>query len=109
MLNPCEFPLVCRCSAVVHHGGAGTTSVGLLAACPTLVVPFFGDQPFWGSACHRAGVGPEPLGIDHLKTKRLVQALKFMQDPSVIQKAKEVSERMKLEDGVKVAVESFHR
>lgn len=98
-----------RCSGVVHHGGAGTTSVGLLAACPTLVVPFFGDQPFWGSACHKAGVGPEPLSIDDLRTKNLTKALKLMQDPSVIEKAKEVSEKMKLEDGVKLAVEAFHR
>ena len=34
--------LLPQCSAVVHHGGAGTTSAGLLAECPTLVVPFFG-------------------------------------------------------------------
>lgn len=27
-----------QCSAVVHHGGAGTTSAGLLAGLPTFVV-----------------------------------------------------------------------
>lgn len=32
-------------SCVVHHGGAGTTSAGITAGCPTVVVPFFGDQP----------------------------------------------------------------
>jgi sterol 3beta-glucosyltransferase len=37
-----------RVSAVVHHGGAGTTAIGLKKGCPTVVVPFFGDQPFWG-------------------------------------------------------------
>ena len=36
-----------RCQAVIHHGGAGTTAAGLLASCPTTVVPFFGDQSFW--------------------------------------------------------------
>lgn len=36
-----------RCKAVIHHGGAGTTAAGLIAACPTTVVPFFGDQSFW--------------------------------------------------------------
>ncbi len=35
-------------SAVVHHGGAGTVAAGLRAGLPTLVVPFFGDQFFWG-------------------------------------------------------------
>ena len=31
-------------SAVIHHGGAGTTSAGLLAGRPTFIIPFFGDQ-----------------------------------------------------------------
>lgn len=38
------FPHV---AAVVHHGGAGTTSAGLMAGKPTWVCPFFGDQHFW--------------------------------------------------------------
>ena len=40
-----------RCKAVIHHGGAGTTAAGLFAACPTTVVPFFGDQSFWSAIC----------------------------------------------------------
>ncbi|GLT54027.1 hypothetical protein SLA2020_272610 [Shorea laevis] len=40
-----------RCIAVVHHGGAGTTAAGLKAACPTTIIPFFGDQPFGESRC----------------------------------------------------------
>lgn len=39
-----------RCSAVVHHGGAGTTAIGLRCGKSTMIVPFFGDQPFWGSS-----------------------------------------------------------
>jgi UDP:flavonoid glycosyltransferase YjiC (YdhE family) len=38
--------LFLRVSVVVHHGGAGTTAAGLKAGKPTIVVPFFGDQPF---------------------------------------------------------------
>jgi UDP:flavonoid glycosyltransferase YjiC (YdhE family) len=30
-------------SIVVHHGGAGTTACGLRNACPTIIVPFFGE------------------------------------------------------------------
>jgi UDP:flavonoid glycosyltransferase YjiC (YdhE family) len=33
-------------SCVIHHGGAGTTAAGITAGRPTLIVPFFGDQPF---------------------------------------------------------------
>lgn len=101
--------LFSRCCAVVHHGGAGTTAAGLLAGCPTLVVPFFGDQPFWGESCYRAGVGPEPLPIDQVDTKRLVDALGRLLFPRVRERAKEISEEMKQENGVEGAIEAFHR
>ena len=32
-----------RVSAVVHHGGAGTTACGLFNSRPTVIVPFFGE------------------------------------------------------------------
>jgi UDP:flavonoid glycosyltransferase YjiC (YdhE family) len=32
-----------KVSAVIHHGGAGTTACGLLNGKPTTVVPFFGE------------------------------------------------------------------
>ena len=47
------------------------------------MVPFFGDQPFWGEACRRAGVGPKPIPIDSLNKSKLVSALKFMDKPEV--------------------------
>ncbi|KAF8458169.1 hypothetical protein BGX38DRAFT_1252581 [Terfezia claveryi] len=37
-----------KCRAVIHHGGAGTTAIGLKCGKPTFIVTFFGDQPFWG-------------------------------------------------------------
>jgi UDP:flavonoid glycosyltransferase YjiC (YdhE family) len=39
-----------RVAAVVHHGGAGTTAIGLAKGRPTVVIPFFGDQGFWGQS-----------------------------------------------------------
>ena len=50
--------LLPRCAAAVHHGGAGTTAASLTWACPTTVVYFFGDQPFWGMACYKCA--PQP-------------------------------------------------
>ena len=37
-----------KVAAVCHHGGAGTTAIGMKMGKPTIIVPFFGDQPFWG-------------------------------------------------------------
>ena len=44
-------------SAVVHHGGAGTTAAGLCAGIPTIVSPFLADQPYWGERVYALGVG----------------------------------------------------
>lgn len=52
-----------RVTAVVHHGGAGTTAAGLRAGRPTLICPVLGDQPFWGARVHALEAGPPPLPL----------------------------------------------
>ncbi len=47
--------LLPRACAMVHHGGVGTTSEGLRAGIPTLIVPFAFDQP--DNAAHAARLG----------------------------------------------------
>ena len=54
-----------RVSAVVHHGGASTTAAGLKAGVPSVIIPFFGDQPFWGRRVAALGVGPA-LSLIHI-------------------------------------------
>ncbi len=53
-----EGAVLAHASAVVGHGGAGTTLSALAAGCPLVVVPLFGDQPANGVrvAVARAGV-----------------------------------------------------
>ncbi|CAL2250995.1 unnamed protein product [Prunus armeniaca] len=98
-----------RCSAVVHHGVAGTTAAGLKAACPTTIVPFFGDQLFWGERVHAKGVGPAPIPADEFSLEKLVDAISFMLDPKVKECAVEIAKAMDGEDGVTRAVNAFHR
>ncbi|PQQ14864.1 sterol 3-beta-glucosyltransferase UGT80A2 isoform X1 [Prunus yedoensis var. nudiflora] len=93
----------------VHHGGAGTTAAGLKAACPTTIVPFFGDQPFWGERVHARGVGPAPIPADEFSLEKLVDAIHFMLDPKVKERAVEIAKAMDGEDGVTGAVNAFHR
>ncbi|CAI0559602.1 unnamed protein product [Linum tenue] len=110
LLDNCPHDwLFLRCKAVVHHGGAGTTAAGLKAACPTTIVPFFGDQPFWGDRVHARGVGPAPIPVDEFTTEKLVDAIKFMLDPNVKQQAVEIAKAMENEDGVTGAVKAFYK
>ncbi|GMI73511.1 UDP-glucosyl transferase 80A2, sterol glucosyltransferase [Hibiscus trionum] len=99
--------LFLQCKAVVHHGGAGTTAAGLKAACPTTIVPFFGDQPFWGDRVHARGVGPPPIPVDEFSLPKLVDAINFMLDPKVKERAIELAKAMESEDGVTGAVKAF--
>lgn len=46
-----------RVSAVIHHGGAGTTAAALRAGAPSVVLPFSADQAFWGRALAGASSG----------------------------------------------------
>lgn len=95
-------------AAVVHHGGAGTTACGLKNACPTLVVPFFGDQPFWGDMIANAAAGPRPIPHKMLTSQNLVDAIQILLAPEARSAAKSIASQMATEDGVKAAVQSFH-
>ncbi|KAG8797604.1 hypothetical protein FRC16_008719, partial [Serendipita sp. 398] len=95
--------------AVCHHGGAGTTAIGLRLGRPTIVVPFFGDQPFWGSMIHKAGAGPKPIKNDELGVEVLRAAIEFCKSESVKAAAGRLAEKIQAHDGVKSGVDSFHR
>ncbi|KAM3238110.1 sterol 3-beta-glucosyltransferase UGT80B1 [Capsicum annuum] len=98
-----------QCSAVVHHGGAGTTAAGLRAGCPTAIVPFFGDQFFWGDRIYQKGLGPAPIPISQLSVEGLSDAITFMLQPDVKSRVMELAVLLENEDGVAGAVDAFHR
>ncbi|KAK7270424.1 hypothetical protein RIF29_23546 [Crotalaria pallida] len=98
-----------QCSAVVHHGGAGTTATGLKAGCPTTIVPFFGDQFFWGDRIYKKELGPAPIPISQLSVENLSNAIKFMLQSEVKSRAMKIAKLIENEDGVDAAVDAFHR
>ena len=96
-------------SAVVHHGGAGTTAAGITAGKPTLVVPFFGDQPFWGAMVAKAGAGPEPIPHKQLTAENLAQAIEKCLEPQSQERAHELAARIAEETGTQVGAQKFHQ
>jgi vancomycin aglycone glucosyltransferase len=46
-----------RVAAVVHHGGAGTTTTATRAGAPQVVVPQLADQPYWAGRVADLGIG----------------------------------------------------
>jgi sterol 3beta-glucosyltransferase len=99
-----------RMAAVVHHGGAGTTSAGLRAGIPSVVVPFMGDQPFWGKRVYDLGVGPAPIPRKKLTAERLAAAIiEATVDDTMRQRAAELGTQIRSEDGVAEGVAQISR
>jgi sterol 3beta-glucosyltransferase len=94
-----------RVSAVVHHGGAGTTAAGLRAGKPTIIVPFIADQPFWGKVIYELGVGPQPIPQGKLTLEGLTTAIqRVVTDTEMRRHAEAVGEKIRAEDGVGNAI-----
>jgi sterol 3beta-glucosyltransferase len=94
-----------RVAAVVHHGGAGTTAAGLRAGVPTVVVPFFADQPFWGWRVHELGAGPKWIPRKKLTAAKLAAAIQqALNDPAINQRAEGLGQCIRAEDGIGTGV-----
>jgi sterol 3beta-glucosyltransferase len=99
-----------RVAAVVHHGGAGTTAAGLRAGVPTIVIPFFGDQPFWGRRVAELGVGTEPIPRKQLTAKKLAVAIhRVVTDRSIQQNAANLGAKIRSEDGIANVVDIIQK
>lgn len=97
--------LFARVSAVVHHGGAGTTAAGLCAGRPTLVCPQSVDQPFWGRRVWRLGCGPEPLPLRQVTAHSLAGRLRELVSRERFRtNAATLARSIDLEDGITEAV-----
>jgi vancomycin aglycone glucosyltransferase len=90
-------------SAIIHHGGAGTTASALHAGVPQIVVPHIGDQNYFGSEVERFGCGfrlkkniwPEQL---HHALERLLS------EPTRSARAAEIGRELRAADGPAAAV-----
>lgn len=92
-------------AAVVHHGGAGTTSAGLRAGVPTVVVPFFADQPFWGRMIYEHGLGAAPVPARTITEDSLAEAIRVATEtPAIREQAAAMGQVIRGEDGVGEAV-----
>jgi UDP:flavonoid glycosyltransferase YjiC (YdhE family) len=93
-------------SAVVHHGGAGTTAAGLRAGVPSLVIPFFGDQPFWGKRIAMLGVGPSPIPRKRLTSEEFAVSLsQLVNHQTFKENAQALGRQIRSENGVARAIE----
>ncbi|HRF96542.1 MAG TPA: glycosyltransferase, partial [Aggregatilineales bacterium] len=94
-----------RMSAVIHHGGAGTTAAALRAGVPSGVISHMADQPYWGRRVHELGVGAKFIRRHKLTSDKLAKMITTLtQTPSIKEKAQALGAKLRAEDGVENAV-----
>jgi UDP:flavonoid glycosyltransferase YjiC (YdhE family) len=85
--------------SVIHHGGSGTTHLGLKYGCSTMIIPHIIDQFVWDKIVSDIGAGPRGVRIDHINRKNLEpKILDLMYDDSFKTKAEQIGHQIKTED-----------
>lgn len=94
-----------RMAAVVHHGGAGTTAAGFRAGVPSVICPFFADQPGWAAVAREIGVGATPVPRRRLTAERLAASIReAVTNETLRTNARNLATALAAEDGVARAV-----
>jgi UDP:flavonoid glycosyltransferase YjiC (YdhE family) len=97
-------------AAMVHHGGAGTVGAALRAGIPSVTVPFYLDQPFWGHRLYELGLGTKPIRRGKLTADKLATAIQeAATNRNMQEKAIELSKKIAEEDGVGDAVRAIKK
>jgi rhamnosyltransferase subunit B len=97
--------LLPRCAALVHHGGIGTTSQGLAAGIPQLVMPLAHDQFDNAARVKRLGVGDNVPRLARLATK--LDSL--LHAEAVAGACQNVTEKFRGRNGVATAADAIER
>jgi vancomycin aglycone glucosyltransferase len=94
----CHASLFPRMLAVVHHGGAGTTTTAARAGAPQILVPHVADQFHWAHRVERLGLGPPAIVRRGLGAERLATAIGALRDNELLaERAAEVGVRLRAE------------
>ncbi|MGC7102894.1 glycosyltransferase [Amycolatopsis lurida] len=104
-IDDVHYPwLLPRSSVVIHHGGCNTTGEALRSGTPQIVVPTFGDSPFWAAHAHRLGAAVKPIPYPKFTAERLDHALGVaLTDEELRHRAAQLGEAVRAERGVENA------
>ena len=92
-----------RVAAVVHHGGAWTTTAAALAGVPQVVVPRMYDQHYWAQRIHHLGIGTAHAPGTPT-TDSLTSALEHTLQPDVTARAQSIATSVR-SDGAQAAAQ----
>jgi UDP:flavonoid glycosyltransferase YjiC (YdhE family) len=95
-----------RAAVVVHHGGIGSIGLAMQSGRPMLVMPRAWDQPDNAARVARLGIA-RVVPRDRYMASRVASELRQLLDETYRQRALEVSDQLKQEDGVSAACDAI--
>ena len=99
-----------KATAVIHHGGAGTTHLGVKYACPSLIFPHIIDQYFWNNTLSNLGIGPKGIPGRKISTDKILPLIKDLWTNKVYRvNAKRIGEQLQKEDFESELIELLER
>jgi rhamnosyltransferase subunit B len=88
-----------RASAIVHHGGVGTTAQALRSGKPQLIAPYLIDQPDNAERVARLGAG-RVLPLQRYRARTVAASLRaLLDDARCAQRAVEIGRQISAENG----------
>jgi UDP:flavonoid glycosyltransferase YjiC (YdhE family) len=91
------------CSAIVHHGGIGTTAHAIASACPQVILPMAFDQFHNGLRVQQLGLGQS---ISRPSRRSLHAALAaILQDPEQSSRCHDAERKTQVTDGAEIAAQ----
>jgi UDP:flavonoid glycosyltransferase YjiC (YdhE family) len=99
-----------HCTAVVHHGGAGTSHAATRAGCPSIVVPFMDEQLYWAKQLQALGLAGKPLPAKKVTAMTLAAGIRSVLDSvAMAEKAQQARMMMQPDQGVAKALQLISR
>ena len=87
-----------HCAAIVHHGGAGTTTTAARAGVPQVVVPHVLDQFYWAGRVTALGIGTAAGRRRGLDARTLAEAIGAVAGNELVEeRAGELADRLREE------------
>ena len=96
-----------RAAANVHQGGVGTTGQAMRAGKPMLVMPYAHDQPDNAARLTRLGVARTVPRVKYTPERAAAELKILLEQQSYAERARELGEKVRGEDGVKVACDAL--
>ena len=99
-----------RVSAVIHHGGAGTTTAVAAAGAPQVILPHILDQFYWAHRIAQLGLGPRGIPVNLVTADVLAERVEAaVDDPRYRARAQSLAPAIRARNGAPAAAAQLER